>query len=195
MYIQNYFKIFQFKDDIFEVKDLKEGMICPGLVTNVTNFGAFVDIGVHQDGLVHISELAHKFVEDPRKVVNPGDQIMVKVLKVDLNKNQIALSMKMEDKSEHTSFRDVKERGAPQSGGRAPQAGGRPQQQGGYVPGGRPLPPPGGGRGNYQGGKPSRDNRSGGTGSGSSGGGHRDQKPAGSPFNNPFAALLNQNKK
>ena len=54
-------------------------MICPGLVTNVTNFGAFVDIGVHQDGLVHISELAHKFVEDPRKVVNPGDQVMVKV--------------------------------------------------------------------------------------------------------------------
>ncbi|MHC5732585.1 MAG: S1 RNA-binding domain-containing protein, partial [Nostoc sp.] len=66
------FKAFSFRDDIFEVKDLKEGMICPGIVTNVTNFGAFVDIGVHQDGLVHISALSHKFVEDPRKVVNPG---------------------------------------------------------------------------------------------------------------------------
>ncbi len=61
------FKVFQFRDDIMEVKDLKEGMICPGIVTNVTNFGAFVDIGVHQDGLVHISALSHKFVDDPRK--------------------------------------------------------------------------------------------------------------------------------
>ena len=87
------FKVFNFKDDIFEVKDLKENMICPGIVTNVTNFGAFVDIGVHQDGLVHISEIAHKFVDDPRKVVNPGDQVTVKVLKVDLAKNQIALSL------------------------------------------------------------------------------------------------------
>ncbi len=103
------FKVFQFKEDIFEVKDLKEGMICPGLVTNVTNFGAFVDIGVHQDGLVHISELAHKFVEDPRKVVNPGDQVTVRVLKVDLAKNQIALSMKLEATPEHKSFRDQKE--------------------------------------------------------------------------------------
>jgi len=97
------FKVFQFRDDIFEVKDLKEGMICPGLVTNVTNFGAFVDIGVHQDGLVHISELSHKFVEDPRKVVNPGDQVTIRVLGVDLNKNQISLSMKLEAAPERTS--------------------------------------------------------------------------------------------
>jgi uncharacterized protein len=60
------------------------------LVTNVTNFGAFVDIGVHQDGLVHISALSHKFVEDPRKVVSPGDQVTVRVLKVDQDKNQIS---------------------------------------------------------------------------------------------------------
>jgi protein Tex len=103
------FKVFQFKDNIFEVKDLKEGMICPGLVTNVTNFGAFIDIGVHQDGLVHISELAHKFVDDPRKVVNPGDQVTARVLKVDLAKNQIALSLKLEATPEHKSFRDIKE--------------------------------------------------------------------------------------
>ncbi len=90
------FKVFQFRDDIFEVKDLKEGMICSGIVTNVTNFGAFVDIGVHQDGLVHISELAHQFVDDPRKVVSPGDQVKVKVRAVDLDKKQISLSMKLD---------------------------------------------------------------------------------------------------
>jgi uncharacterized protein len=90
------YKLFQYKEDIHTLEDLKEGMICPGLVTNVTNFGAFVDIGVHQDGLVHISELAHQFVDDPRKVVNPGDQVNVRVLTVDLAKKQIALSMKLE---------------------------------------------------------------------------------------------------
>lgn len=94
------FKIFQFKEDIHEVKDLTEGMICPGIVTNVTNFGAFVDIGVHQDGLVHISELSHKFIDDPRKIVNPGDQVQVRILKVDVDKNQVALSMKLEAASE-----------------------------------------------------------------------------------------------
>jgi len=92
------FKTFQFREDIFEVKDLKEGMICPGIVTNVTNFGAFVDIGVHQDGLVHISELSQTFVDDPRKVVNPGDQVKIKILKVDTEKNQISLSMRMEER-------------------------------------------------------------------------------------------------
>lgn len=182
------FKIFQFKEDIFEVKDLKEGMICPGLVTNVTNFGAFVDIGVHQDGLVHISELAHKFVEDPRKVVNPGDQVIVKVLKVDLNKNQIALSMKMEDRSEHTAFRDVKadraSGGRPQSGGgRSPPSSGGSRPSTGRDQGHGPAGSRGGG--NYQGNRPSGDSRGGGSGGG---------KPAGSPFNNPFAALLNQNQ-
>lgn len=97
------FKVFQYRDDIMEVKDLKEGMICPGIVTNVTNFGAFVDIGVHQDGLVHISALSHKFVDDPRKVVNPGDHVSVKVLKVDTVKNQISLTMKMDDAVEASS--------------------------------------------------------------------------------------------
>jgi uncharacterized protein len=71
-------------------------MTCPGIVTNVTNFGAFVDIGVHQDGLVHLSQLADRFVKDPRDVVNPGDRVTVRVLEVNLEKNQIALSMKSE---------------------------------------------------------------------------------------------------
>ena len=88
------FVVWSFRDDIHELKDLTPGMVCPGIVTNVTNFGAFVDIGVHQDGLVHISQLADKFVKDPRDVVSPGDRVSVRVMEVNLAKNQIALTMK-----------------------------------------------------------------------------------------------------
>ncbi len=88
------FILFNFRDDIHEVKDLKPTMICPGIVTNVTNFGAFVDIGVHQDGLVHISQLSEKFIKDPREIVNPGDRVKVRVLEVNVEKSQISLSMK-----------------------------------------------------------------------------------------------------
>jgi uncharacterized protein len=87
---------FQYREDIHEVKDLKPNMMCPGIVTNVTNFGAFVDIGVHQDGLVHISQLSDTFVKDPREVVSPGDKVQVRVLEINFEKNQIALSMKKE---------------------------------------------------------------------------------------------------
>lgn len=90
------FTAFQYREDIHEVKDLKPGMYCPGIVTNVTNFGAFVDIGVHQDGLVHISQLSDTFVKDPRDVVSPGDKVQVRVVEINLEKNQIALSMKKE---------------------------------------------------------------------------------------------------
>ncbi len=85
---------FSYRDDIFAVKDLEPNMVCPGIVTNVTNFGAFVDIGVHQDGLVHISQLSNTFVKDPRDVVSPGDRVTVKVLEVNKEKNQISLTMK-----------------------------------------------------------------------------------------------------
>ncbi len=88
------FSHFQFREDIHEIKDLKPGMICPGIVTNVTNFGAFVDVGVHQDGLVHISQICEKFIKDPREVVSPGDKVKVKVLEVHIEKSQISLSMK-----------------------------------------------------------------------------------------------------
>jgi uncharacterized protein len=87
---------FAFRADIHELKDLQPGMACPGIVTNVTNFGAFVDIGVHQDGLVHISQLADKFVKDPREVVSAGDRVTVRVVEVKLDKKQIALTMKSE---------------------------------------------------------------------------------------------------
>jgi len=92
------FVAFHFREDIHEVKDLEAGMLCPGIVTNVTNFGAFVDIGVHQDGLVHISQLADKFVKDAREVVSAGDKVQVKVLEINLAKNQIALTMRLGEK-------------------------------------------------------------------------------------------------
>lgn len=93
------FKTAEFKDGVEEIKDLKEDMILEGVVTNVTNFGAFVDIGVHQDGLVHISMLADKFVKDPRDVVKAGDVVKVKVLEVDLPRKRISLTMRLTDDS------------------------------------------------------------------------------------------------
>jgi uncharacterized protein len=91
------FKTAEFKDGIEEIKDLRPGMILEGTVTNVTNFGAFVDIGVHQDGLVHISMLANKFVKDPHEVVKAGEVVKVKVLEVDEKRKRIALTMRLED--------------------------------------------------------------------------------------------------
>jgi uncharacterized protein len=85
---------FSFREDVHDLADLKPGMICPGIVTNVTNFGAFVDVGVHQDGLVHISQLGARFVKDPREAVSPGDRVEVRVLGVSLEKKQISLSMR-----------------------------------------------------------------------------------------------------
>lgn len=93
------FVTMEFREGISEIADLTEGMVCPGVVTNVTNFGAFVDIGVHQDGLVHLSQLSDTFVKDPRDVVTPGQRVTVRVLEVNREKKQIALSMKSEDKS------------------------------------------------------------------------------------------------
>ncbi|RYZ51036.1 MAG: S1 RNA-binding domain-containing protein, partial [Proteobacteria bacterium] len=78
-----------YSDDVAEIEDLKVGMILPGTVTNVTNFGAFVDIGVHQDGLVHISELADHFVDDPSKVVSVGEVVQIRVIEVDVQRRRM----------------------------------------------------------------------------------------------------------
>lgn len=94
------FRAAEFREGVEELKDLKPGMILEGTVTNVTNFGAFVDIGVHQDGLVHISALADRFVKDPHEVVAPGDIVKVKVLEVDLARKRIALTRRLEDPAE-----------------------------------------------------------------------------------------------
>ena len=96
------FKTAVFKDGIEQPKDLKPDMILEGVVTNVTNFGAFVDIGVHQDGLVHISQLADKFVKNPRDIVKAGDVVKAKVVEVDLKRNRIALTLRLNETLEAT---------------------------------------------------------------------------------------------
>jgi len=90
-------KIFEFAEGIFKIEDVKQGAILPGIVTNITNFGAFVDIGVKQDGLVHISQLADRFISDPNEVVQLHQHVQVKVLEVDVARKRIQLSMKETD--------------------------------------------------------------------------------------------------
>ena len=107
------FKTAQFKEGVSEIKDLKPGMTLEGVVTNVANFGAFVDIGVHQDGLVHISHLADSFVKDPRQVVKAGDVVKVKVLEVDAPRKRIALSMKSD--APVTASRETRSQESPRS--------------------------------------------------------------------------------
>jgi uncharacterized protein len=87
-------KVFEFAQDVRSIADLKEGMVIPGIVTNITNFGAFVDVGVKQDGLVHISQLADRFISDPNEVVKIHEHVKVKVLSVDVDRKRIQLSMK-----------------------------------------------------------------------------------------------------
>lgn len=87
-------EVFEFSKDVFRIEDLKPGMVLPGIVTNITNFGAFVDVGVKQDGLVHISQLADRFVKDPNEVVKLHQHVKVKVLEVDVHRKRIQLSMK-----------------------------------------------------------------------------------------------------
>lgn len=105
------FKTATFAEGVETLNDLQPGMILEGSVTNVTNFGAFVDIGVHQDGLVHISSLADKFVEDPHTMVKAGDIVKVKVMEVDLQRKRIALSMRLDEQPGE---------GSPRRGGNAP---------------------------------------------------------------------------
>ncbi|WP_118836467.1 Tex family protein [Neisseria meningitidis] len=97
------FQTASFAEGIHEIGDLQVGMILEGVVSNVANFGAFVDIGVHQDGLVHISALSNKFVQDPREVVKAGDVVKVKVLEVDAARKRIALTMRLDDEAGGTA--------------------------------------------------------------------------------------------
>lgn len=100
------FKTAAFAEGVDEIKDLQPGMILEGVVSNVANFGAFVDIGVHQDGLVHISALANKYIADPREVVKAGDVVKVKVLEVDVARKRIALTMRLDDEAGSSPKRD-----------------------------------------------------------------------------------------
>jgi protein Tex len=91
------FKTATFQEGIESLADLQPGMILEGVVTNVAAFGAFVDIGVHQDGLVHVSALANKFVKDPHEIVKPGQVVKVRVLEVDEKRQRISLTMRLDD--------------------------------------------------------------------------------------------------
>ncbi len=129
------FKVARFNDGVDDIKDLKEGMVLEGTVSNVAQFGAFVDLGVHQDGLVHVSQLANKFVSDAREVVKTGDIVKVKVLEVDVARKRISLSMRTDaaparrdgprDNKFEGAGRDQRQRGgggytsAPAAGGSA----------------------------------------------------------------------------
>jgi uncharacterized protein len=112
------FKTATFQDGVEQISDLRPGMVLEGVVTNVANFGAFVDIGVHQDGLVHISALSDKFVKDPREVVKAGQIVKVKVLEVDAKRQRVALTMRMSD-TPGQSARSGSAR--PEGGGARPQ--------------------------------------------------------------------------
>ncbi len=105
------FKTAEFREGVEDIKDLKPDMVLEGVVTNVTNFGAFIDIGVHQDGLVHISALSNTFVKDPREVVKAGDVVKVKVMEVDIQRRRIGLSMRLEDDSRE-QMADIRKDGA-----------------------------------------------------------------------------------
>lgn len=101
------FKTAEFKEGVETVKDLKPDMILEGVITNVTNFGVFVDIGVHQDGLVHISAITNKFIKDPREVVKTGEVVKVKVMQVDVARNRIGLSMRLDDEVDRHVKKDT----------------------------------------------------------------------------------------
>ncbi|HEX7012053.1 MAG TPA: Tex family protein [Steroidobacteraceae bacterium] len=124
------FKTAEFREGVENLEDLEPGMILEGVVTNVTNFGAFVDIGVHQDGLVHISMLSHKFVRDPREVVKAGDVVKVKVLEIDTQRRRIALSMRLDETAPRTreragaGRREERDRSPQRNTARTPQPAG-----------------------------------------------------------------------
>ncbi len=119
------FRTASFKDGVEALSDLQPGMVLEGVVTNVANFGAFVDIGVHQDGMVHVSQLADRFVKDPREVVKAGDIVKVKVVEVDLKRRRVALTMKLQDPVPVTGGKPERNDGAGRGGsaGRGPGSG------------------------------------------------------------------------
>ncbi|WP_435616388.1 Tex family protein, partial [Streptomyces sp. 1222.5] len=167
------FRTATFKEGVEKISDLSAGMVLEGVVTNVAAFGAFVDIGVHQDGLVHVSAMSRTFVKDPRDVAKPGDIVKVKVLDVDIPRKRIALTLRLDDEA------------APQG-----QGGGR-QQRGG---GARPPQQRQGGQGQRQGGQAQRQGGQGGQGGQGQrqgrGGGDRGGRPAPAPANSAMAEAL-----
>ncbi len=148
------FRTATFKDGVEKLGDLEPGMVLEGVVTNVAAFGAFVDVGVHQDGLVHVSALSKTFVKDPRDVVKPGDIVKVKVMDVDVPRKRISLTLRLDDEPGAGGGSGGGQQGRGERGGRPPKqrqgqgSGGGQGRQGG---GGRDRR--GGGGGSRQGGQ------------------------------------------
>ncbi|MFP3986750.1 Tex family protein, partial [Streptomyces sp. E11-3] len=134
------FKTASFKEGVEKIGDLASGMVLEGVVTNVAAFGAFVDVGVHQDGLVHVSAMSKTFVKDPRDVVKPGDIVKVKVLEVDIPRKRISLTLRLDDEAADRSASGPGQDARPSKGGQRRergQGGGRPPAQRGGGGGGR----------------------------------------------------------
>ena len=131
------FRTASFKEGVEALSDLQPGMVLEGVVTNVANFGAFVDIGVHQDGMVHVSQLSDRFVKDPREVVKAGDIVKVKVVEVDLKRRRVALTMKLTDTPRPQQGSPVAARGEGGRGGESRGGAGV-----GRPPAPRPAPAP-----------------------------------------------------
>ncbi|MFE4398585.1 MULTISPECIES: Tex family protein [Streptomycetaceae] len=165
------FRTATFKEGVDKIGDLEVGMVLEGVVTNVAAFGAFVDVGVHQDGLVHVSALSRNFVKDPREVVKPGDIVKVRVLTVDVPRKRIGLTLRLDDEVGRERGGDRGDRGDRQA--RPPRQERRGGGQGGQ-----------GGQG--QGGRGGQDRRGGGQG----GGGDRGGSGGGAPANSAMADAL-----
>jgi protein Tex len=128
------FKSAVFREGVEELKDLTPGMVLEGAVTNVTNFGAFVDVGVHQDGLVHISMMSDRFIKDPRELVKAGDVIKVKVLEVDLQRRRIALTMRLGEASPRSRPEPGRHGPGERERGRPSRPASRPESRRGTEP-------------------------------------------------------------
>jgi uncharacterized protein len=128
------FVVARFNDGVEDIKDLREGMTLEGTVSNVAQFGAFVDLGVHQDGLVHVSQMSHKFIEDAREVVKTGQIVKVKVLEVDVDRKRISLTMKLDaaparrDGPRDNRFESAGRGGQGRGAYAQPQRGNQPEQ-------------------------------------------------------------------
>ena len=168
------FKTATFKEGVEKIGDLEPGMVLEGVVTNVAAFGAFVDVGVHQDGLVHVSAMSKTFVKDPRDVVKPGDIVRVKVLDVDIPRKRISLTLRLDD--EHG-------KGAATGGGERRGGAGGGERRGGAGGSGA-----GGGRGPREGGRSGAPRQRQG-GGGQRGGDRQGRRDAG-PANDAMADAL-----
>ncbi len=118
-----------FQEGVEDLKDLTAGMVLEGVVTNVTNFGVFVDVGVHQDGLVHISMMSERFIKDPRELVKAGDVVKVKVLEVDLQRRRIALTLRLGDSPQRARPDAARQGTGERDRGRPPRHQARPDLQ------------------------------------------------------------------